>query len=70
MFAFGMTTRRAVRDRWVPLVAVLSPALCLVLDLNSEAWFAGYRFGYELLILNALFTMAGMAILIKRKRES
>jgi Na+/proline symporter len=70
MFAFGMLTRRAVRDRWVPLVAVLSPALCLVLDLNSEAWMGGYRFSYELLILNALFTMAGMAILIKRKRES
>jgi Na+/proline symporter len=67
MFAFGMATRRAVRDRWVPLVAILSPALCLVLDLNSETWFGGYRFGYEILILNALFTIIGLTILIKRK---
>jgi hypothetical protein len=65
MFVFGMTTRRAVHDRWVPLVALLAPALCLVLDLNSAAWFGGYRFGYELLILNALFTIAGLTILIK-----
>jgi Na+/proline symporter len=68
MFVFGMATRRRVRDRLVPLVAVASPALCLVLDLNSEAWFGGYRFGYELLIMNALFTIIGLIILIKRKR--
>jgi Na+/proline symporter len=67
MFAFGITTRRAVRDRWVPLVAVISPLLCLVLDLNSESWLGGYRFGYELLILNALITIIGLACLIKRK---
>src|SRR3712207_7009737 len=28
---------------------------------NSEAWFNGYKFSYELLIFNALFTMIGMA---------
>jgi len=67
MFVFGMATRRQVRDRWVPLVAVASPAICLVLDLNSEAWFGGYRFGYELLIMNAMFTIIGMTLLIKSK---
>ena len=67
MFAFGMATRRAVHDRWVPLVAVLSPALCLVLDLNSECWFDGYRFGYEVLIMNALFTILGLVLLIRKK---
>jgi Na+/proline symporter len=65
MFAFGIATRRAVRDRWVPVVAVASPVLCLVLDLNSEAWLGGYRFSYELLILNALFTIIGLIILVK-----
>ena len=68
MFAFGLATRRRVRDRWVPLVALLSPALCLVLDLNSEAWFGGYRFGYEILMMNALFTIIGLIILIRPKK--
>jgi Na+/proline symporter len=68
MFLFGMATRRRVRDRWVPLVAVLAPALCLLLDLNSERWFGGYQFGYELLIMNAIFTILGLIILIQRKR--
>ncbi|MDR1671538.1 MAG: sodium:solute symporter [Alistipes sp.] len=69
MFVFGMATRRRVRDRWVPLVAVASPALCLVLDLNSGAWFGGYRFGYEILMLNALFTIIGLTIIIKKNYE-
>ncbi len=67
MFAFGMATRRKVNDRLVPLVAIVSPALCLVLDLGSEAWLGGYRFGYELLIMNALFTIIGLTIITKRK---
>ncbi len=68
MFAFGIATRKPVRDRWVPLAALLSPLLCLVLDMNSVRWFGGYRFGYELLIMNALFTVIGLSILIKRKK--
>ncbi len=66
LFAFGIFTRRQVRDRYIPLVAILSPALCYVLQRNSEAWFGGYQFSYELLILNALFTFLGLCLLTKR----
>ena len=62
MFAFGIFSKRKVNDRYVPLSAVVAPALCLVLQLNSERWFGGYRFSYELLILNALFTCIGLFI--------
>lgn len=64
LFAFGIFTRRSVRDRWIPLVAVLSPVLCYVLQRNSERWFGGYSFSYELLIFNALFTFVGLCLLI------
>ena len=67
LFFFGILSKKAVRDRWVPLVCVLAPALCLVLDLNSEAWFGGYHFSYELLLLNAGFTALGLLLL--RKNE-
>ena len=30
-----------------------------ILQKNSEAWFGGYQFSYELLIFNALFTFIG-----------
>ena len=66
LFCFGILSKKAVRDRWVPLVCVLAPALCLVLDLNSEAWFGGYHFSYELLLLNAAFTALGLLLLRKK----
>ena len=66
LFAFGILIKRPVRDRWIPLVALASPLLCWVLDRHSEAWFNGYHFSYELLILNALFTFVGLCLLIKR----
>ena len=66
LFCFGILSKKAVRDRWVPLVCVLAPALCLVLDLNSQAWFGGYHFSYELLLLNAGFTALGLLLLRKK----
>jgi Na+/proline symporter len=65
MFAFGIFMKKPVRDKFVPLVAILSPFLCLILQKNSKAWFGGYEFSYELLILNALFTFIGLCLLIK-----
>lgn len=66
LFAFGLCCKTPVRDKWVPLVAVLAPILCLVLDLNSVRWFHGYHFSYEILLINALFTMAGLWMIRKR----
>ena len=67
MFVFGLACKKKVRDRWVPIVAILSPVLSYVVQANSEAWFGGYRFGYELLLLNALFTVLGLCLLIRRE---
>ncbi len=66
LFAFGLCCKWKVRDRWVPVVAILSPVICLVLDLNSVKWFGGYHFSYELLLMNAVFTIIGL-ILLKKK---
>lgn len=69
MFVFGIFTRRAVRDRFVPLVAIASPVICFILDINSKAWFNGYEFSHERLIFNALFTFIGLMLLIKKKKK-
>ena len=60
LFFFGILTRRRVRDGWVPLICLLSPLLCFVLSTHSEAWFGGYRIGFELLLINAALTWAGL----------
>ena len=67
MFGFGLATKKAVNDRWVPVVCVLSPVICYILQSNSEAWFNGYQISFELLIINALVTVLGLCLLIKRK---
>lgn len=60
LFAFGMLTRRAVRDGWVPLVAVAAPLLCWLVDSNQAALFGHYGIGLELLLLNGALTFAGL----------
>ena len=57
LFAFGIFVKKQVKDKYIPLVAILSPILCFILD----------RFSYELLILNALFTFIGLLFLIRKQ---
>ena len=59
MFAFGLFTRYQVRDKWVPLVAFVSPLLCYAIS-ASTSHFIGYHWGYELLLLNGMLTFVGL----------
>jgi hypothetical protein len=68
MFAFGLFTRLPVRDSAVPVVAVLSPVICYFLSIFSEDLFNGYKFGFELLILNGFITFVGLLLLKKPNR--
>ena len=61
LFAFGLFTRRKPQDALVPYIAVASPLLCFALDnVAQEVW--GYKFGYELLIINGVLTFAGLCL--------
>lgn len=64
LYAFGLFTRRAARDRWVPWACIAAPVACAVLDHFAPLWW-GYHFGYELLMLNGLLTMAVLLALRK-----
>ena len=61
MYAFGLFTKRRVRDWAVPVVAVLSPVICYLLKLFMPQW-TGYHFGFELLLINGLLTFLGLLI--------
>ncbi len=69
LYSFGLFTRFRVRDRWVPLVAVLSPVACFLLSEFSAQLLFGYKFGFELLIVNGLLTFLGLWI-IREKRSN
>ena len=60
LFAFGILTRRAVRDRWVPLAVLAGPLLCWLVDRHQGWLFGSYRLGLELLIVNGLLVMGGL----------
>lgn len=59
LFAFGLLTKRNANDRLTPWIAVGSPLLCYALDTAVSAS-TGYRFGYELLMINGALTFAGL----------
>ena len=64
LFAFGLFTKKQVRDKWVPLVCVASPFICYGIDLVAQTLW-DYHFGYELLMLNGLLTFLGLCLLIR-----
>jgi len=66
MYAFGLATRYKVRDQYVPLVAVLSPAICYLLSIYDKDIFWGYDFGFELLLVNGFLTFLGLFIVNKK----
>ncbi|MEO8665552.1 MAG: sodium:solute symporter [Ignavibacteria bacterium] len=70
LFAFGLFTKISVRDKFVPIVCILSPIITYLLDVNSVTLFSGYKFGFELLLLNGLITFTGLLLLNKGKNET
>lgn len=63
LYAFGFFIKRNIRDRFVPHVAIASPIICYVINENAALWFNGYKFGFELLIVNGLITFGGLYLL-------
>jgi len=66
LYSFGLFTKWNVKDKWVPYVAVASPLLAYIISQNSENWFWGYKFGFEVLILNGLLMFTGLYLLRKK----
>lgn len=65
LYSFGLFTKRRVNDRITPFIAVVSPLLCFFLSRYSEVLFNGYKFGFELLLLNGLLTFIGLYLFSK-----
>jgi len=60
LYAFGIFSKRPVLDRAVPFICLTAPVLTYIVNENSAAWFGGYKFGFERLLLNGLFTLLGL----------
>jgi Na+/proline symporter len=59
LFVFGLFTKRNPRDKYVPYICIASPLICLATDFLVKQY-AGYTFGYEMLMVNGGITFAGL----------
>jgi SSS family transporter len=66
LFAFGMFNKRQIKDQLVPIIAILSPVLTFIINKHSSQWFAGYQFGFELLLINGILMFLGLWLISKR----
>jgi Na+/proline symporter len=66
LYSFGLFTKRVVKDRLTPYIAIFSPVACYILSSFSQVLFNGYKFGFELLLLNGLITFTGLYIFSKK----
>jgi solute:Na+ symporter, SSS family len=69
LYSFGLFTKRKVHDRLTPVIGIISPLSCYFLSRYSQVLFNGYKFGFELLLLNGLLTFAGLLIFSRRREE-
>ena len=61
LYSFGLFLKnKQVRDKLVPFICLISPAICFYLSTNSPKLLGGYVFDNELILVNGLITFAGL----------
>ena len=67
LFVFGLFVKnRQPNDKIVPFIAILSPILSYLINIYSEELLFGYKFGFEIMILNGLITFIGLLVFNKK----
>ena len=71
LYTFGLFTKRQLKyEKLVPLIAVLSPLICLLLNiLANKGYLGGYKFGFELLVLNGILTFMGLLAISRKSTD-
>ena len=69
LYSFGLFTRRHLTDWITPIIAILSPVICYLLNIYSTQLLNGYKFGFELLILNGSITFLGLLIFSRKNKN-
>ena len=66
LYAFGLFVKsKTVHDKFVPLVCLISPAICFLITKNSVLLFGDYVIDNALIILNGLITFLGLLLISK-----
>ncbi len=69
LFAYGILTKCSANDRLVPYICIASPLVCFAID-QATTHLTGYKFGYELLMLNGMLVFLGLFLTRCRRKDS
>ncbi len=70
LYSFGLfVSGRQVKDKLVPFICLVSPAICYYLSTHSAKLF-GYTFDNELILVNGFITFAGLLLTSSKKSAS
>lgn len=69
LFAFGIFSKRNVKDSLVPVVCIIAPVICYLIDTYQSTWFGNFQIGLELLIVNGLLTYIGLLLISKKSSD-
>jgi Na+/proline symporter len=67
LYAFGLFTRRKANDKITPYIAIISPVICILLNTFSEELFSGYKFGFEMILVNGFLTFTGLWLFSRKE---
>ncbi|MFC7773651.1 sodium:solute symporter [Flavobacterium sp. GCM10027622] len=66
LYSFGLFVKtKTVHDKLVPLICLISPAICYFISTYSSEWLGGYTIAEELIIINGLITFIGLLCISK-----
>lgn len=66
LYVFGLFMKtKTVNDKLVPLICLISPAICYFISTHSAEWLGGYTIAEELIIINGLITFIGLLFISK-----
>ena len=70
LFSFGLFTYLQPRDRFIPVVCLVSPVLSYFIGQYAPLILGGYEIGFELLVVNGLLTFTGLWMLSYRRKQA
>lgn len=68
LFFFGLFTKINIKDKFAPIICVIAPILCFVIEFSLKQIF-GYNVGTEILLVNGLLTVTGLLIISKSTKN-
>lgn len=67
LYTFGLFMKtKTVKDKFVPIICLLAPAITFVISAYSKELFGNYEFAEELIILNGALTFIGLMLISKK----